>query len=91
MLYAKGGGAWVGSSTPTININSTPVTLSSSNSNWGWTVGAGLEYAFWGNWQARVEYDYVRILPNDQFTGNNRNIQMVTAGINYNSDSAGNQ
>jgi outer membrane immunogenic protein len=96
LFYAKGGGAWVVSSSPTININSTPVTLSSSNSNWGWTAGAGFEYAFWGNWQARVEYDYIGlnrqtfyvpatslILPNDQFTGNDGRIQMVTASINY--------
>jgi outer membrane immunogenic protein len=24
----------------------------------GWTLGAGLEWAFWGNWSASVEYDY---------------------------------
>ena len=69
----------------------------SSTSNWGWTVGAGAEYAFYGGWSARIEYDYVgltnqtftvpaggrRYFAGDQFTFNNRNIQMVTAGINY--------
>ena len=72
------------------------VTPSTSTSNWGWTVGAGAEYAFYGGWSARIEYDYVgltnqtftvpataAVLANDQFTFNNRNIQMVTAGINY--------
>ena len=74
----------------------TSVTPSASSSNWGWTVGAGAEYAFYGGWSARIEYDYIgltnqtftvpataAVLPNDQFTFNNRNIQMVTAGINY--------
>ena len=72
------------------------VNPSASSSNWGWTVGAGAEYAFWGGWSARIEYDYIgltnqtftvpatsAVLPGDQFTFNNRNIQMVTAGINY--------
>ena len=25
----------------------------------GWTVGGGLEYAFLGNWTAKIEYLYV--------------------------------
>jgi outer membrane immunogenic protein len=100
LLYAKGGGAWVGSNNPAVTINGVSNTFSTSNSNWGWTVGAGAEYAFWGSWSARLEYDYVGLtnqtftvpstassgaagLANDQFTGQKRNIQMVTAGINY--------
>ena len=96
MVYAKGGGAWVGSSNPTIAVGGVAATIPSSTSNWGWTVGAGAEYAFYGGWSARIEYDYVGltnqtftvpatspVLANDQFTFNNRNIQMVTAGINY--------
>jgi outer membrane immunogenic protein len=97
LVYAKAGGAWVGSNNPTINLNGVGTTFSTSNSNWGWTVGAGIEYAFAGTWSARVEYDYVGLtnqtftlvnggggLPaGDQFTGNSRNIQLLTAGINY--------
>jgi outer membrane immunogenic protein len=97
LLYGKGGGAWVGSNNPTLTINGTPVAILTSNSNWGWTAGLGAEWAFWGNWSARIEYDFVGltnqsfIIPTsvgslpagDQFTGNNRNIQMVNAGINY--------
>ncbi len=41
-------GAWVGSNNPAITINGVSNTFSTSNSNWGWTVGAGAEYAFWG-------------------------------------------
>ena len=25
----------------------------------GWTVGTGLEWAFWKNWSVKVEYDYL--------------------------------
>jgi outer membrane immunogenic protein len=97
LVYAKAGGAWVGSNNPTININGQGTTISTSNSNWGWTVGGGFEYAFWGTWSARVEYDYVGLtnqiltltnggggLPaGEQFTGSGRNVQLITAGINY--------
>jgi outer membrane immunogenic protein len=93
LVYAKGGGAWVGSSNPTLSIGNVSQTISTSTSNWGWTVGAGIEYAFWGTWSARVEYDYIGLTnqtftcaacaTGDQFTFNNRNINMVTAGINY--------
>jgi outer membrane immunogenic protein len=97
LLYGKGGGAWVGSNNPTVAVNNAPVALSTTNYNWGWTAGLGVEWMFWGNWSARVEYDYVGLnnptftipasvggLPAvDQFTGNNRFIQLVNAGVNY--------
>ena len=96
LIYGKGGGAWVGVSNSNVTIGG--VGVQTSASNFGWTAGLGLEYAFAGNWSARVEYDYVGLesqsftvpggvgrLPaaGDQFTGNNRNINMVTLGINY--------
>jgi len=95
LIYGKGGGAWVGASNSNVTIGG--VGVQTAGSNWGWTAGVGLEYAFWGNWSGRVEYDYigltsqsftVPIIPGvlaapDTFTGNNRNIQMVTLGINY--------
>jgi len=97
LLYGKGGGAWVGLSNPTFIVDGAPVGISASNSNWAWTAGAGLEWAFWGNWSARLEYDYVGLngqtfalatsaggLPaGDRFTGNGRNIQLANFGINY--------
>ena len=97
LLFGKGGGAWVGSNNPTVTINGNPVAVSASNSNPGWTAGLGVEWAFWGNWSARLEYDFVGLnsetlaLPTavgglpagDQFSGNNRNIQMVNVDINY--------
>jgi outer membrane immunogenic protein len=58
----------------------------------GWTAGAGLEYAMWGNWSAKLEYLYVDLGSiscgaatcvaasdtNVDFTAN-----VVRAGINY--------
>ncbi len=101
LLYGKGGGAWVGTSNPSFTVGGaatpTPFT-SSSNNNFGWTGGLGVEWAFMGNWSARAEWDYVR-LQNQNFTVagtaapgsyadvtisvNNRSINMFTAGLNY--------
>ena len=96
LFYAKGGGAWVGSNNPALTIDGAGVPISPTKGNWGFTGGAGIEWAFWGNWSARLEYDFVGLnqtftlatsgggLPTgDQFTGNTRNIQLVNVGINY--------
>ena len=40
------------------NLNPGPL-LSASDTRVGWTVGAGLEYAFLANWTAKIEYLYV--------------------------------
>ena len=32
--------------------------LNASESRTGWTVGGGIEWAFWNNWSAKVEYDH---------------------------------
>jgi outer membrane immunogenic protein len=96
LIYGKGGFAWVGSSNSHITDNTSGISIAGTTNNYGWTAGAGLEYAFWNNWSGRVEYDYIGLngatygtpagfvsFPSDTFTGSNRNIQMVTLGINY--------
>ena len=98
LLYGKGGGAWVGSNNFTVTNVATgaSVAFNNNNTNTGWTAGGGLEWAFANNWTARVEYDYVGlndislavpaafpVVGGDVFTTHNRNIQMVTVGINY--------
>jgi outer membrane immunogenic protein len=97
LLYGKGGGAWVGSNNPAIRIDGGPFPVSTSNSNVGWIAGLGVEWTFWENWSARLEYDFVGLngatlsfptalggLPGgDQFSGNNRSIQVGNVGINY--------
>jgi outer membrane immunogenic protein len=93
LVYGKGGFAWVGSgNTNVTNPAGITVATSSNNSNYGWNGGAGVEWAFWGNLSARLEYDYIRLngatyanplLAGDAFTGQNRNIQMINLGFNY--------
>lgn len=98
LFYGKGGAAWVGSNNFAVTNVATgsSVSFSNNNTNTGWTAGAGVEWAFTNNWTARLEYDYVGldnasftvpitspILAGDVFTTNNRNIQLVTVGVNY--------
>jgi outer membrane immunogenic protein len=85
--YVTGGGAY--GNIKATNLN--PGFSSASASNFGWTAGAGLEYAFLGNWTAKVEYLYVdlgkfdcgtacgAVVPdNVGFSAN-----VVRAGLNY--------
>jgi len=65
------------------------VTLASaSKSELGWTFGAGLEYAFMGNWTAKLEYLYVNLGSFDAGIApvvNNVSFKesIVRAGLNY--------
>ncbi len=43
------------------NIKGTAPGVSVTKTNVGYAVGAGLEYAFLGNWSAKVEYLYADI------------------------------
>ena len=57
LVYGKGGVAWAGdkysASIPIFNEQ-----LNASETRTGWTVGGGIEWAFWNNWSAKVEYDF---------------------------------
>jgi outer membrane immunogenic protein len=37
----------------------TPFNFAASDTRLGWTVGAGLEWAFWDAWSVKLEYDYL--------------------------------
>jgi outer membrane immunogenic protein len=72
------------------NINATTAGLTTSATNAGWTLGAGVEFAFSPSWSAKAEYLYVNLgkfncglncgAPTDNvsFTAN-----IVRGGINY--------
>jgi outer membrane immunogenic protein len=69
LLYATGGLAFgdtgnSGSayfySTPGTPIGGTFVS-NRNNTEWGWTLGAGIEHAFSNNWTAKLEYLYVNL------------------------------
>lgn len=96
LVYGKGGWAFAGTNNSNLNIGGTAYAAGASGSNNGWTAGAGLEYAFWGGWSGRVEYDFVRLgnatlttpsapapFTGDVITSNNRQISLITVGLNY--------
>ena len=84
LLFAKAGGGWV-DSTAALNV---PGSIwNGSNTSGGWLIGAGIEYGFKPHWTVKLEYDYLG-LPNWPSATVppvtlNRDLQMVTAGINY--------
>jgi len=96
LVYGKAGGGWVGSNSFTVTDVTTgqSITGSNNNTNTGWLVGGGVEWAFAGNWSAKLEYDYLGLnshtftspgpfLVGDTFNTGNRNVQQVKLGINY--------
>ena len=68
--------------------------LTASEDRFGWTVGAGIEWALSTDWSLKLEYDYYgfgtrSVTFIDNITGNvgpeniNQNIQVVKLGLNF--------
>lgn len=55
LLYVTGGAAFASIET---SIPSTGISIGGDGTRVGWTVGAGLDYAFTNNWFTGVEYRY---------------------------------
>jgi outer membrane immunogenic protein len=106
LVYAKGGVAWdrdkygfVGQQTCSGVLcfggpGPFPFNFTGSETRIGWTAGAGIEWAFWGNWSARLEYDFydfgnhrVTLVDADGHAPApadiNQQIHAVKFGINY--------
>ena len=96
LFYGKAGGGWVGAGNFAVTNVGTgaSVAFNNGNTNTGWLVGAGVEYAFTQNWTAKLEYDYlalnnasytvtVPVVGPDTFTNGGRNVQTLTVGVNY--------
>jgi outer membrane immunogenic protein len=51
----------------------------------GWTLGAGVEWALWQNWTAKVEYLYVDLGRGGSIAGSDASFHtsLVRAGLNY--------
>jgi outer membrane immunogenic protein len=97
LFYAKGGAAWshddyfvLFPATPGANeVNS------GGGNRVGWTVGGGLEYAFWNKWSAFVEYDHYDFGTEDfsmvraasgafaEHLNVGQRVDVVKAGVNY--------
>lgn len=64
LLYGKAGAAWTNNEIH-IENNNAPCEFSSvladskSFTRWGWTVGAGVEYALTPAWAVKAEYDFM--------------------------------
>lgn len=82
MLYAKGGAAWAGDKY-SADVPLFVEHIDASETRPGWTVGGGVEWAFWQNWSAKVEYDFYDFGTRDvTFTGTIFGVPEVVSGIN---------
>jgi outer membrane immunogenic protein len=86
LLYVTGGLAWAHNE---VNLTG-PVVGSSDETHVGWTLGGGLEYAFSGNWSAKIEYLYIDLGSENYFSALvppgvdfDAQIHTVKFGINY--------
>lgn len=57
LIYGKGGAAWAHDKY-SLSIPVFPEQETASETRTGWTVGGGIEWAFWNNWSMKAEYDY---------------------------------
>jgi opacity protein-like surface antigen len=57
LIYGKGGAAWAHNNY-TLSIPVFPEHETASDTRTGWTVGGGIEWAFWNNVSAKAEYNY---------------------------------
>jgi outer membrane immunogenic protein len=59
LFYVDGGAAWVHENYDFSNTSLTPgFDFITSDTRTGWTLGFGLEYVFWGNWSADLNYSH---------------------------------
>lgn len=97
-LYGTGGAAYGkvkshGSFAITDGVDSESFSVSKSDTQWGWTVGLGLEYALTPNWTFKTEYLYVdlgsqNLLNYDDIDGGvnldvDTKFHTIKAGVNY--------
>ena len=60
LIFGKAGAAWANETHQAVEGIPTPtVAFTVNDTRWGWTLGAGLEYAFTAAWSGKVEYDYL--------------------------------
>ena len=94
LLYVKGGAAVTSNKYSVVNAAGAFVSSTSSDTNWGGTIGVGAEYAFAPNWSVGVEYDHLFMQDKTyDFTnaagvlvGRDRvrqDVDLVTARLNY--------
>jgi outer membrane immunogenic protein len=99
LIYGKAGVAWANTNyTDNWAVTGGGALFSGTGSatQTGWTVGTGVEWAFWNNWSVKVEYDYLdfgnkTVAINGSVLGvglapaiqNAQHINEVKAGLNW--------
>ncbi|UFW45697.1 MULTISPECIES: outer membrane protein [Bradyrhizobium] len=84
LIYVKGGAAVVSDKYEIFALGG-PLLASTSDTRWGGTVGAGLEYGFAPNWSVGVEYNHIFLSGKDVtfagFAGSEHIKQDVDMGL----------
>jgi len=95
LLYGKGGPAWIANRYSAFDVAGLLFNFQGLETRFGWTAGAGIEWALWQNWSIKLEYDYygfgtrsVTFIDNtiSGITGPvniTQNIQTVKLGVNF--------
>ena len=95
LIYGKGGAAFTRDRLDANLVGPVPGTATGSFDRTGWLAGAGVEWAFWGNWSVKAEYDYMGFAAMNEgnfvTTGGltvtpatvKLNVQTATFGVNY--------
>ena len=86
LAYVKGGAAVTDNRYEGLATISGIVTdTAGSNTKWGGTVGAGIEYAFAPNWSAAIEYDHL-FMGSDSYAFNTAGLATRTESIKQDAD-----
>jgi opacity protein-like surface antigen len=102
LAYVKGGTAWTDTAYSLFG-NTFAVSLGSGSTTldiWGWTVGAGVEYALTNHWTALAEYNHIGlpsttvpfptvVLINTQNISVRQTVDVFRLGVNYKFELAG--
>ncbi|MGX7742497.1 outer membrane protein [Rhodopseudomonas parapalustris] len=96
LLYVKGGAAWDRQQDQFNLVGVGGPVISNTSTNWGWTVGGGLEYALAPSWSMALEYKYFDFgassvfgaapplpLSGIDFAPASNKLQTVSLGVNY--------
>lgn len=88
LAYVTGGGAWVRDRLEYTLVGTGSDSVRQTRS--GWTIGAGLEYAFTPNWSVAAQYNYIDLgeknvaFPLAGFTANTeQDLHLTTVRLNY--------
>jgi outer membrane immunogenic protein len=95
LIYAKGGAAWENVDYGHSHTHASGFVhlFSGSAARSGWLIGGGIEYAFWQNVSAKIEFDHIDFGSKDITTSDaagdfvifniGQRLNIVKTGINY--------